>query len=158
MHHTVRFIVLPLLFFVPCFTMAQSLPAAALDAIRAFALPGTEPVVADTTRPDRPHTTVAAIAQLTKTSAAIMIARETRTGAYEVIARSRPFALSRASNFGAWIEEFRFAPPDRIELSLTSRSGCARSVATHRFALRNGEWLVTGLDVSAMRCKDDGVE
>jgi len=158
MHHTVRFIVLPLLFFVPCFTMAQSLPATALEAIRAFALPGTEPIVADATHPDRPHTTVAAIVHLTKTSAAIMIARETRTGAYEVIARSRSFALSRESNVGAWIEEFRFAPPDRIELSLTSRSGCARSVATHRFALRNGVWLVTGLDVSAMRCTDDGVE
>lgn len=140
----------------PCF--AQSMPSAALDAIRALSLAGTELISADLPHGTTAPTTVAAIAQLTPTSAAIVIAAEIRPGAYGVVARSKPFSLSREANFGATVEQFRFTKPDRFELSFSSRNGCARTVATHRFAWRQGEWLAVGLDTSAMRCTDNGVE
>ena len=101
---------------------------------------------------------MAAIVQLTRTSAAILIASAVRPGEFGVVARSRAFSFAQEANFGVSVEAFRFTPPDRIELSLSARDGCARHVATHRFVLRHGTWLVSGLDMSAMRCTDHGVD
>lgn len=153
-----RVIALALVLSAPSFAVAQSMPHPALDAIRALAAAGTEPIVADMSNATTPSTTVAAIAQLTSTSAAIMIAAELKPGEFGVVARSKVFSLSRDTNFGAWVEEFRFAPPDRIELSFSTPNGCARTLATHRFVLRKGTWLASGLDRSAMRCTENGVE
>jgi hypothetical protein len=154
----VRAVVLALLFTVPGLSLAESPRTAALATIRAFAAAGTEPIVAQMPPAATTHATVAAIVQLTPHSAAVMIAGEVQPGKYGVLVRSRPFTLSRETSFGAWIEEFQFKAPDRIELSFTSRNGCARSLVTHKFVLRSERWLVAGLDTLTMRCTDNAVE
>lgn len=149
---------LALLVAVPALCLAQPPNVADLAPFRALAAAGTEPIIAESPRNSATPHTVAAIVQLSAEKAAITIAGEVKPGVYEVVARSRPFNLSRESNFGAWIEEFRFNAPDRIELSFTARGGCASRSFTHRFALRNEVWLVVGLDETVMRCSDNGVE
>lgn len=74
------------------------------------------------------------------------------------MARTQPFTVPLTSNHGTTIELFRFDAPDRLELSLSSRSGCARSSVPHRFAFRQGGWVVAGLDTDAMPCTEKGVE
>jgi hypothetical protein len=149
---------LALLVAVPSISLAQPPNAAALSPIQALAAAGTKPVIAESHRSAAYQHTAAAVVQLTTQTAAIAIASEARPGVFEIVARSRDFALSRESNFGAWIEEFYFKAPDRIALSFTTRGSCASRSITHRFAMRNRVWLVVGLDESVMRCTDNGVE
>lgn len=153
-----RWFVAAVLLGVAGFSWAQTPHATALGAIRSWAPAGTEPVIAEQRRAAPAPHNVAAIVQFTASAAMLVVAGEVRPGAYAIVAKSKPFALSREANFGSWVEEFVFNPPDRIELSLGSRNGCARKVATHRFVLRNGAWMVSGLDVVAMRCTERGVE
>lgn len=96
--------------------------------------------------------------RLSPDSVALVVAREVRPGRFEIVSQSKPFTLSREQNFGAWVERLRFTRHDRIELALTTRSGCARSLSTHRFVLRQRTWLVAGLDISEPRCTRDAVE
>jgi hypothetical protein len=156
--YTMRAASLALLVAVPGLSLAQPPGDTALAAVQALAAKGTEPMIAESSRTATTQHAVAAVVQLTAHTAAIAIAGEVEPGVYEIVARSRPFHLSRESNFGAWVEEFRFNAPDRIELSFTARGGCANKSLTHRFALRNDVWLVVGLDEFAMRCTDNGVE
>jgi hypothetical protein len=147
-----------MLFGLSNLSLAQPPQTAPPDAIRSLSKQGVEPVVAVSTHAAPRPATVAAIVQLAADSVALVVASEVRAGAFEVVARSKPFTLSREANFGAWVESFRFIAPDRIELSFTSRSGCARTLTTHRFVLRDGTWLVTGLDTSSPRCTGSNVE
>jgi len=149
---------LALLVVIPSLSLAQPPNAAALLPFQALAAEGTEPIIAESHRTAAYQHTVAAVVQLTTQAAAIAIASEAQPGVFEIVARSRAFALSQESNFGAWIEEFKFKAPDRIELSFTARGSCASRSITHRFAMRNKVWLVVGLDESVMRCTDNGVE
>lgn len=139
-------------------TLAQPLQQHIPDVIRSLAKAGTEPIIAESTHATGKQKTVAAIVQLTTHTAAIIVAAEVKAGRFEVIARSKPFALSRESNFGAWVEELRLMGHDRLELGLSSPNGCTRKLITHRFALRDGMWLVSGLDSAVMRCTDNGVD
>ena len=153
-----RALTLTVLLGLPGVSPAQPAHAAPLDAIHSLSSAGSEAVVAVSASASPTPTTVAAVVRLAKDSVALVVAREVRAGAYDVVARSKSFTLSREANGGAWIESFRFIAPDRIELSFTSRSGCARALTMHRFVLRDGTWLVAGLDTSSPRCTDNGVE
>lgn len=138
--------------------LAQPPSAAGLVSIQAMAAAGTEPILAEAPLTAATQHTVAAIVRLSAHTAAIAISAESEPGTYKLVARSKPFTLSQESNFGSWIEDFRFNSPDRIELSFTVRDGCANRSITHRFALRNAVWLVVGLDESVMLCTDNGIE
>ncbi len=139
-------------------SLAQPPDADALAPLRAWAAAGAALLMAEpparTVAPPR----VAAIVPRSAHTAAIAISGAVRPGTHEIVARSKPFTWSRESNFGALVGDFRFSAPDRIELTVSARDGCARRSSTHKFALRNGVWLVTGLDESALRCTDQGVE
>ncbi len=126
--------------------------------IRAWAAAGAEPLLAEPPPVAATHPLVAAIVPLPTGKAAIAISGAVRPGTHEIVARSKPFTWSRESNFGASVEDFRFSAPDRIELTFSARDGCARRSSTHKFALRRGVWLVTGLEESVMRCTDHGIE
>jgi hypothetical protein len=139
-------------------TLAQPPSEKLPDVIRSMARAGAEPIVAEATHASTQQKTVAAIVQVTTDTAIIVVASEGRDNKFAVVARSKPLALSRESNFGAWLEEFRLLSKDRLMLVIASRNGCARKVITHRFALRDGIWLVSGLDSAVMRCADNGVE
>ncbi len=76
---------------------------------------------------------------------------------FEVIARPAPIGGLRGTNFGFAIESFQFNEPNRLELVLSARAFCAREFYTHRFALRRGQWLVTGLDVQTPRCTEGDI-
>lgn len=151
-------LVFALLVVVSGTTLAQPPSAKLPEVIRSMAIAGTEPIIAEATQPTTQQKTVAAIVQVTTDAAVIVVASEGREGIFEVVARSKPFALSRESNFGGWVEEFRLLSKGRLELAITSRNGCARKAITHRFALRDGVWLVSGLDSAVMKCTDNGVE
>lgn len=137
--------------------LAQPTPEKLPDVIRSLAKAGTDPIVAESTHATEKQKTIAAIVQLTSNTAAIVVAVEVKAGLFELVARSKPFALSRESNFGGWVEDFRLVGQDRLELGITSRHGCARKATTHRFSLRGGTWLVSGLDSTVLRCTDNGV-
>lgn len=146
------------LFVISGASIAQPSSEKLPDVIRSIAIAGTEPIVAEATHAASRQKTVAAIVQVTTDAAVIVVASKGRNIGFEVIARSKPFALSRESNFGAWVEEFRLLSKDRLQLAIGQRGGCARKVITHQFALRDGIWLVSGLDSVVMRCTDNGVE
>lgn len=150
--------VFALLFVVSGATIAQPSSERLPDVIRSMALAGTEPIVAEVTYAATGEKTVAAIVQVATDAAVVVVASKGRNDRFEVVTRSKPLALSRESNFDAWVEEFRLLSKDRLELAIASRNGCARKVITHRFALRDGIWLVSGLDSAVMRCADIGVE
>lgn len=139
-------------------TLAQPPSEKLPDVIRSMAVAGTEPIVSEATHATTKQKTVAAIVQVTNDAYIIVVASKGDNNRFEVVARSKPLALSRESNFGAWVEEFRLLNNDRLELAIASRNDCARKVITHRFALRDGVWLVSGLDLAVMRCTDNGVE
>jgi len=141
-----------LLFMWPAILLAETAPDAALAFLRALSHAGSEPVVAYSA----PN--AAAVVRLSPDSVALVVAREVRPGRFEIVSQSKPFTLSREQNFGAWVERLRFTRHDRIELALTTRSECARSLSTHRFVLRQRTWLVAGLDISEPRCTRDAVE
>ena len=143
---------------LPGFVLAQLAPEPALKALRAQAMPGTEPLIAEMAVNTNTAMPVAAIVRTSADSVALLVAAEARPGVFEIVARSRPFTVPLTSNYGTSIELFRFNAPDRLELALSSRSGCARGSVTHRFAFRQGTWAVTGLDVETLRCTDSGVE
>lgn len=146
------------LFIVSGGTIAQPSSEKLPDVIRSMAIAGTEPIVAEAKYAASRQKTVAAIVQVTANAAVIVVASDGRNNGFEVAARSKPFALSRESNFGAWVEEFLLLSKDRLQLAIAQRNGCARKVITHQFALRDGIWLVSGLDLAVMRCTDNGVE
>lgn len=150
--------VFTLLFVVSGATIAQPSSEKLPDVIRSMALAGTDPIVAEATIAATRKMTVAALVQVATDAAVVVVASKGRNDRFEVVTRSKPLALSPKSNFGAWVEEFRLVSNDRLELAITSRNGCARKVITHRFALRDGIWLVSGLDSVVMRCTDAGVE
>ena len=156
--HRMSAVLVVLLSGVAALAQAQASNGSALQVLRSQAMPGTEPLLADAPGGAVASSTVAAIVQLTAESSALMVAREVRPGSFEIVARTKRFAAFGESNYGAAIELFRFNAPDRLELSISARSGCSRRLATHRFALRQGTWQVTGLDASAMRCTENGVE
>lgn len=146
------------LFIVSEATIAQPSSEKLPEVIRSMATAGTEPIIAEATYATTQQKTVAAIVRVTTTAAVIVVASEERNNGFEVVARSKPFALSRESNFGTWVEEFRLLSKDRLQLAIAQRNGCARTVITHQFALRDGIWIVSGLDSAVMRCTDNGVE
>ena len=147
-----------LVFAVPAAALAQSPSASASALFRSQGQPGTEPIVAETPFESKHGRPQAAIVRIDLDAVALVVAAETRPGVFEIVARSGRFTVPLESSYGTAVELFAFDAPDRLSLSLTSRSGCGRSAVTHRFALRRGEWVVTGLDIDTVRCTDDGVE
>lgn len=137
--------------------LAQSAPEKLPAVIRALIHGATDAVIAESSHASEAQKTVAAIVQLNPGTAAIVVAAAPLAGEFELVARSKPFALSRESNFGAGLEDFRLTGQDRLEFTLSSRDGCARKTRTYRFALRAGRWLASGLDSTAMRCSERGV-
>lgn len=151
-------LLLALVFALPAASLAQSPSASASALFRSQGQQGTEPVVAEThfeTKVGRPR---AAIVRIDPDTVALVIAAETRPGVFEIVARSGRFTVPLASNYGTAVELFSFDAPDRLSLVLASPSGGGRRVVTHRFALRRGEWVVTGLDIDTVRGTDNGME
>lgn len=133
-------------------------PAALLQMLQAEGLSGAEPVLADTGgdgSPPPPYQ--AALVEKPAGVMRLVLVQRGGSGQPEVMARSAPIGGLRGSNYGLGIESFRFNAPDRLELALSARASCARALYTHRFALRRGQWLVTGLDIEMPRCTDAGV-
>lgn len=147
-----------LLFMWPAILLAETAPDAAHAFFRALSHAGSEPVVAYAAPNAAASAAAAALVQLSPERVAIVVASEVRPGRFEIVSQSKPFTLSREQNFGAWVERLRFTRHDRIELALTTRSGCARSLSRHRFVLRQRTWLVAGLDTLEPRCTSDAVE
>lgn len=130
-----------------------------LEALRAEGLPSTEPMLADSGGDvSAPPSYFAALVEKPASVMRLVLVRRDRSGQHEVVARSAPIGCLRGSNFGFGIELFRFSAPDRLELALSARASCARSLYTHRVALRQGRWQVTGLDVEMPRCTAGGIE
>ncbi len=142
----------------PAAEPAQQPAAALLQALRSEGLPGTEPILAETGANTSTTTYLAALVEKTPGAMRLVIVHRAGPGQFEVVARSAPIGGLRGANFGFGIESFRFNAPDRLELALSARASCARAVYTHRFALRQGRWQVTGLDVEMPRCTAGGVE
>ncbi len=88
-------------------TLAQPSSGKLPDVIRSMAIAGAEPIVAEATHAATQQKTVAAIVQVTTDTAIIVVASEGRDNRFAVVAKSEPLALSRESNFGSWLEEFR---------------------------------------------------
>lgn len=136
---------------------AQRPPAALLQALRPESLPGTEPMLAETGADGSAAPYLAALVEKPAGAMRLVLVHRAGAGQFEVISRSAPIGGLRGANFGYGIESFRFNAPDRLELALSARADCARALYTHRFALRRGSWLVTGLDVEMPRCTDSGI-
>lgn len=138
---------------------ASAAAAALLQALHAEGLLGAEPVLAESSGDvSAPPSYFAALVEKPASVMRLMLVRRDRNGHHEVVARSAPIGGLRGSNFGFGIELFRFNAPDRLELVLSARAACARALYTHRFALRQGRWQVTGLDVEMPRCAAGGIE
>lgn len=133
--------------------------ATLLEALRTEGLPGAEPMLADRGGDvSAPQPYFAALVEKPAGVMRLVLVRRDRSRQHEVVVRSAPIGGLRGSNFGFGIEVFRFSAPDRLELALSARASCARSLYTHRFALRHGRWQVTGLDVEMPRCAAGGIE
>lgn len=133
--------------------------ATLVEALRAEGLPGAEPMLADSGGDiSAPPHYFAALVEKPDSVMRLVLVRRDRSGQHEVVARSAPIGGLRGSNFGFGVEVFRFSAPDRLELTLSARASCSRSLYTHRFALRQGRWHVTGLDVETPRCTAGGIE
>lgn len=132
---------------------------ALLQTLQAEGMPGTEPVLADTGGDGAaPPPWLAALVEKPAGAMRLVLVRRGSTGQPEVVARSAPIGGLRGANFGYGIESFRFNAPDRLELALSARAACARALYTHRFAWRQGQWLVTGLDVEMPRCTEGSID
>ena len=132
--------------------------ADAMRTLQAEGLPGTEPVLADTGFDGaalRPY--AAALVERPAGVMRLVLVRHRGSGPPAVVARSAPIGGLRSAQLGFGIESFRFNAADRLKLSLSARSSCTRALYTHRFAVRQGQWLVTGLDVEWPRCAPGGI-
>lgn len=121
--------------------------------------PGAEPVLADPAgeasgaSPFR-----AALVETEPNAMRLVVLRSGPDGGFEVVARSAPMGGLRGAQHGFGIESFRFNAPDRLELALSAPTGCGRTLFTHRFAWRQAQWQVTGLEVETSRCHRGGIE
>lgn len=158
---TMRTILLAILALCSQPTMAEGPalrpPAALLQALRPEGLPDTKPMLAETGANESTAHYLAALVEKPAGAMRLVLAHRASPGQFEVVARSAPIGGLRGANFGFGIESFRFNAPDRLELALSVRAACARALYTHRFALRRGSWVVTGLDVEMPRCTDGGI-
>ena len=136
---------------------APRLPAGLLQALRPEGLPDTKPMLAETGANESTAPYLAALVEKPAGEMRLVLVHRANPGKFEVVARSAPIGGLRGANFGFAIESFRFNAPDRLELAVSARSACARALYTHKFALRRGSWLVTGLDVEMPRCTDGGI-
>lgn len=132
-------------------------PDALMQALRPEGLPDTKPMLAETGANETAALYLAALVEKPAGEMRLVLVRRANPGRFEVAARSAPIGGLRDANFGFSIESFRFTAPDRLELAVSARAACARALYTHRFALRRGSWLVTGLDVEMPRCTDGGI-
>lgn len=132
--------------------------AALLQTLRSEGLPGTEPILAETGTDTSTAPYLAALVETAADAMRLVLIHRAMPGQFEVVARSAPIGGLRGANFGFGIESFRFNAPDRLELALSARASCARALYTHRFALRQGQWLVTGLDVETPRCTEGSID
>lgn len=138
---------------------ATQADAGLLQALQAEGLPGSETVLADRGGDvSAPPSYLAALVERPAGVMRLVLVRRSTSGQPEVVARSAPIGGLRRANFGFAIEVFRFNAPDRLELALSAQASCARAVYTHRFALRQGRWWVTGLDVEMPRCTASGIK
>ncbi len=133
-------------------------PAALLQILRTEGLHQTEPIIAETVPGASAEPYLAALVEKTAGAMLLVLIHRAGPGQFQVVTRSGPIGGLRGANFGFAIESFRFNGPDRLELALSARTSCARAQYTHRFALRHGQWLVTGLDIQTPRCTEGRID
>lgn len=139
-------------------SLAQSIPTAATNLLRELSRPGVESVVASTPNQSiAAHYPIVALVFPRENAASIVVLDEDGAGKVRVVAASKDFGYYESGNYTATPNEFASNGPDRFYFEVSFRAGCARGTRTHRFALRDGAWMVVGLDQSVLTCSDDAV-
>ena len=109
-------------------------------------------------RGDVSATQVIAVVFPTQDSARIVVVGRSQAGEPHIAASSRVFGYYPSANWSSFIASLETIGSDRFALTFATREGCARSLRTHRFALRDGRWMVVGRDRSAPKCTERGIE
>lgn len=153
-----RFTALLLLALTVLSSTAQQSHEEVVQLVRHATHTTAEPTIATPLkRGEASATQVIAVVFPTQDSAQLVVMERNQAEELHIAASSKVFYWPNP-NYNVFIAGLDTVGSDRFALRLAVREGCARGLRIHRFALRDGTWMVVGRDSTTPKCMDSGIE